>query len=95
LSTEHLPGLLAVFSWAGDPYKRVTYSAVHVPNSSSPRFSVSLAYALEWPHPFVRWLTPDLPGIPAGEPGGPLSIDFKNGYIGADVYIKGYLYRTN
>jgi hypothetical protein len=101
-----LPGLAASFSWEGQPRKLLNYSVVQlgipvaqllgsVPDPASPNFSVSLAYALEWPHPAVRWITPDLPGMHAGEPGGPLSIDFKNGRVGIDVYIKGYLYRVN
>jgi hypothetical protein len=44
----------------------------------------------------VEFFTPDLPGQKAGEPGGPLYLNFENGKrafgLGADAYIRGFLY---
>jgi len=44
----------------------------------------------------AEFFTPDLPGQKAGEPGGPLYLNFENGKrafdLGADAYIRGYLY---
>jgi len=100
-----LPALIAGFSWAaaGSPKRMVRYAAIQitpngtidgtVANPSSSEFDVSDAFALLSPYPGVHWYTPDRPGVPAGELGGPLLLTFQNGYLGADVYIRGYLVR--
>ena len=66
--------------------------AVHsgtVAGPGSADFRVDSAYTV-LPRP-GKWRTPNLPGVRAGEPGGPLCIDFRNGKFGADVFIHGYL----
>lgn len=44
----------------------------------------------------TEFFTPNLPGQKAGEPGGPLYLNFEGGKgafdLGAEVHIKGYLY---
>jgi hypothetical protein len=44
----------------------------------------------------VEFFTPDLPGQKAGEPGGPLYLNFEGGKkafgLGADAHIRGFLY---
>jgi len=41
----------------------------------------------------TEFYTPNLPGQAAGEPGGPLHLNFQNGRgLGADAWIEGYLY---
>jgi hypothetical protein len=41
----------------------------------------------------AEFFTPNLPGQKAGEPGGPLYLNFVNGRgLGADAWIDGYLY---
>jgi len=65
-----------------------------VPNAGSPRFSIAEGYAQNdkgFPFGDYFW-TPDLPGQAAGEPGGPLGINFQSKGIGATVDITGYLY---
>lgn len=65
-----------------------------VPNAGSPRFSISEGYAQN-EHGFPSgdyFYTPDLPGQAAGEPGGPLGINFQSKGIGATVDVTGYLY---
>jgi len=41
----------------------------------------------------VTWYTPDIKDVGPGASGGLLYLDFENGTIGADVYIRGYLFR--
>ena len=44
--------------------------------------------------PFAyKGMTPDAQGTRAGEVGGPLHLDFRNGITGADVFIDGYFYK--
>lgn len=65
-----------------------------VPGPGSARYSVTAAGVPVWTAgPGVRWRTPDLPGVAAGEVGGPIYFNFENGFYGADIYIHGYLYR--
>ena len=63
------------------------------PDPGSADFTVDKAIAQASSLPDLRWFTPDLASVPAGQQGGPLYLDFENGTIGADVYIRGYLYR--
>jgi hypothetical protein len=65
-----------------------------VPDAGSPRFSISEGYAQnEKGFPSGDYFyTPDLPGQAAGEPGGPLGINFQSKGIGATVDVSGYLY---
>jgi len=98
------PHEFAVFAWkrgaSGDietSYRGIVgvlNSALNgkVPNPGSAKFSVTSA------HPYQsfgssHWFTPDVPGVKPGDMGGPLYINFKNGKIGIDVYLHGYLYR--
>jgi hypothetical protein len=96
-------GFYAAFSW-GPNHIFVKYGTLQgfVPfalidgksgNGPNTEFRVSDAFALASPYPGVHWYTPDRRGVPAGEPGGPLLLSFKNGTFGADVYIRGYLER--
>jgi hypothetical protein len=68
-----------------------------VPNAGSPRLTITDGFAqndLGWPGG-DHFYTPDIPGQAAGEPGGPLAINFQNGSglsFGAEVDITGYLY---
>lgn len=68
-----------------------------VPNAGSPRFTVTEAFAQSgdgYPNG-NHFYTPNLPGQGAGEPGGPLAINFQNGTgtdWGAVADIWGYLY---
>ena len=55
----------------------------------SDRFSIRDAWDTETPG--THWCTEDLQGAYAGDPGGPLHLNFVNGTFGADVYIEGYL----
>jgi hypothetical protein len=68
-----------------------------IPSSSSSRFTIDDGFAQNdtgYPRG-DHFYTPDLPGQAAGEPGGPLYLNFVNGSgtnLGADAYISGYLY---
>jgi hypothetical protein len=99
-----LPGLWSQFQWlpAGGNFKEVQYTAVNlavpvailngkVPGPGSADFYVERAYALKSPHPTLEFFTPNMRGVPAGQVGGPLHLNFEGGVIGADVYIHGYL----
>ena len=103
-----LPRLAAIFNWLpnGGDRKSVTYSVVAfgvpvvflegaVPGPGSADFDVRMGWSLESPYPLVRYFTPRRPGVKAGEPGGPLYLNFENGRVGADVYIHGYLATEN
>ena len=59
-----------------------------MPSPNSDRFSVVNAWSNEVSD---KWCTEDIAGSRAGDPGGPLSINFVNGFLGADVYLKGFL----
>ena len=37
-------------------------------------------------------ITPDAEGAKRNTPGGPLHLNFENGFVGADFYLEGYLY---
>jgi hypothetical protein len=68
-----------------------------VPDSGSARFTVSDGFAEnEDGYPAGdHFFTPDLPGQGAGEVGGPLHLNFKNGDWrdpGAELWVNGYLY---
>lgn len=62
------------------------------PGPGSADFYVDRAYEFQSSDP-GEWRTPGYPGVPAGQPGRPLYLNFVNGRIGADVYIHGYLQR--
>lgn len=68
-----------------------------VPNAGSARFTISDGFAQNdsgYPNG-DHFYTPDLPGQAAGDPGGPLAINFQNGSgtdFGAVADIWGYLY---
>lgn len=62
-----------------------------VPGPGSADYTVTVA--AEQGHPDVQWHTPNLPGVRAGQEGGPLYLDFESGVVGADIYIEGYLYK--
>ena len=64
-----------------------------MPSASSDKFQVE--YAKLWPferEPF-DYLASGNGGAP-GAPGGPLLFNFASGWIGADVYLEGFLERT-
>ncbi len=92
------PGLYAQFSWvsAGGSARIVGYRNFpptafldgRVPSPGSADFSIERAFTLV---SGTQWFTPDLRGVPAGQKGGPLYLNFKNGITGADIYIDGYL----
>jgi hypothetical protein len=63
------------------------------PDPGSDVYSVDNAIAQASSLPDLRWYTPDIAGVAPGQVGGPLSLDFQNGTVGADVYISGYLFR--
>jgi Ca2+-binding RTX toxin-like protein len=103
-----LPVLFAGFSWWDGGYgpdhwyKETQYGTSpliakiegKVPYHSSPNYAVDNAYTFGWPYGTnITWNTPQKPGVPAGKDGGPLYLNFVNGYIGADMYIDGFLYR--
>jgi hypothetical protein len=95
-----LPGLFGQFSWFGQP-RHISYNAVNfgpvaklegsVPSTSSAAFTVDTAYCVKWQSPGTFWETVNKPGQAPGTKGGPLYLNFRNGYVGADVYIDGYL----
>jgi Ca2+-binding RTX toxin-like protein len=104
-----LPALFAGFSWWDGGYgpdhwyKETQYGSSpvlaklegKVPYHSSPNYSIDNAYTFAFKYgPNIRFYTPDNPGVPAGKEGGPLYLNFVNGYIGADMYIDGFMYRT-
>jgi len=41
--------------------------------------------------PVQHWQAADV-GVRAGELGGPLHLNFRNGVLGADIYVRGYMY---
>lgn len=79
------PGGYRDAAWySGDSEPFLTGS---VPNPASERFSIKDGVTL--PHT-MRWCTPDLAGVPAGSPGGPLYLDYTNGRHGT-IHFWGYL----
>ena len=62
-----------------------------LPGPGSDRFSIRDAWNTEAPD--SHWCTQDLQGTKAGDPGGPLSFDFEGGFVGADIYLDGWLVR--
>jgi Ca2+-binding RTX toxin-like protein len=92
------PGLYAQFSWITTraPARMIGFRNFPpigfldgtLPASNSANLSVDSAWTLANP---TRLRTPDLPGVRAGQPGGPLYLNFVNGQPGADAYIDGYL----
>lgn len=100
-------GMFSGFSWTAVGSKlAVRYAAVNaaVPTAvidgtmSSPHSNalvVTDAFNLTWQHPGQHWSTKGegQGSQPPGEPGGPLYVQFENGKVGADVYIRGYLER--
>lgn len=102
VTIQDLPALFAGFSWSGSGRRTVRFAVMKgVPNSvidgstdgTGSEFRVSDAWALTSPYPSVHWYTRDQTGVPPGELDGPLLLTFKNGIIGADVYLRGYLRR--
>lgn len=97
-----LPGLYATLLFTGSSSKflsitgsnLVVVSAIEgtVPVSHSPNYTVRDAYAAKWSNPRVHFFTPDIRGVIAGQMGGPLWINFDNGYIGVSVHLHGFLY---
>jgi hypothetical protein len=97
------PLVFAGFMWGSGSERLVSYGATttgirsatiegHVRGSKDiADFRVSDAFTLLPPNAGVHWTTVDRPGVGAGAPGGPLLLEFKNGIVGADVYISGYL----
>lgn len=89
---------LTVFSFRrAEPNTILASLKGRLTNAGSPRFSVIEGYAQsDRGFPYGDYFyTPDLPGQAAGEPGGPLAINFQNGSglnYGAWVDITGYLY---
>lgn len=63
----------------------------YVTDEAPRRYTITDAWARS--NPDQRWCTPEPPlrGASAGEPGGPLYLKFDNGFVGADIYISGYL----
>ncbi len=61
-----------------------------VPGPGKAEYFVNYAYTAI-PSPW-NGRTPDVPGVRAGQPGGPLYLNFTSGRVGADVRIDGYLY---
>lgn len=96
-----LPGIYGQFGWFPGPHgKQTIYNAVQpfvptgnltgwVPHDSAPQYAVEDAWTAGYLP--TRWYTPL--GKGPGEVAGPLYINFVNGYIGADVYLDGYLYK--
>lgn len=93
------PGMYAQFSWVSNgPARMAGYRNFpptafldgRVPSPGSADLSVERAFTLVTQS---QWFTPDRPGVRAGSKGGPLYLNFKNGTIGADIYIDGYLLR--
>ena len=65
-----------------------------VPNAGSADLNVSEAYSTAGAFPGSRWHTRTTGK--AGQPDGPLYIDFHAGrFTGADIYIHGWLRRTS
>ena len=60
-----------------------------LPGPGSNRFSIKDAWNTEDPN--SHWCTQDLQGAKPGDPGAPFDFDFEGGFIGADVYLSGYL----
>jgi RTX calcium-binding nonapeptide repeat (4 copies) len=97
-----LPAMWSQFGWAetGRGTERTIQYATLVaglpiaslfgrlPASNSARLTVNRAFTLTKP----QNLHADDDGrTPAGQPGGPVYMDFQNGYVGADIYFEGYL----
>jgi Ca2+-binding RTX toxin-like protein len=99
---ESLPLMFAQFGWFdGLGHKNTNYNAIQaavptatlqgwVPHAASPNYAIERAWTIL--QPSSVYYTP-LSGYP-GTPGGPLWLNFVNGYVGADMYIDGYLYRN-
>ncbi len=99
---QSLPATFAQFGWIdGGGHKETQYTAVQavvptallqgwVPHASSPAFAIDRAYTVL--NPGFGFNTPL--GAYPGTPGGPLWLNFVNGYVGADMYIDGYLARA-
>jgi len=97
-------GTSATFAWdrvaSGSVVKvryGVTASAVPIAflqgtmsNAHSNALVVTTAKAIVSSNP-IDWKTAEEGVEPPGQPGGPLYVQFANGKIGADVYIRGYL----
>ncbi len=100
-----IPALFATLQWSGSSSKSVLISGTNggpvsgligsVPVSHSPNYSVQDAFAAKWTNPGIRFYTPDIPGVIAGQMGGPLWLNFVNGYVGVTVHLHGFLYRRN
>lgn len=101
------PSIKFAWSWQGGGYVKywayepdgtiAAYLEGRVPNSSSGDFTITSGYAKADPGPSTGRLffyTPNIPGQAAGDPGGPLFLNFHNesGSSHPFVEIKGYLY---
>jgi hypothetical protein len=101
---EPLRAFYSAFTWVDNGGKKtVTFGTMKVlpaarmsgtvPSSGSGVFNVRDGVVFLWPHPTITWYTSDR--APPGTPGGPLLFNFRNGVIGADVYISGFLQRRS
>jgi hypothetical protein len=100
-----LPALYATLLWSGSSNKYLSISGTNVavlsaisgtvPVSHSPNYTVQDAFAAKWSNPGIHFFTPDIPGVIAGQQGGPLWINFVNGRLGATVHLHGFLYRRD
>lgn len=104
-----LPAVFGGFQWtdlgSGSGFYKLTQYASsvgipqaklegRVPNAGSAAYTITTAWNLVWPGSLnVQWNTPNYPGVPPGKEGGPLYLNYVNGWIGADVYIDGFLFR--
>jgi hypothetical protein len=74
-------------------YTETAFLVGSLPGPGSANFTIANAGAPVWSEkPNTRWYTPDLPAVSAGNVGGPLHLNFRNGTYGADVFIRGYLF---
>jgi hypothetical protein len=99
LPWSDLPALFAQFGWYGNPGRTIQATGIGVaplwvisgyaPASNSNRLSVESTWVIA--HPTEIWTALDDPRFAAGEPGGPMHINYENGRVGADVYLNGYL----
>jgi hypothetical protein len=62
----------------------------HMADPGSHRLTVDRARVKSEDGVVVEFVTPDLPGQAAGEPGGPLDLNFQRS--GPDIFLNGYLY---
>jgi len=79
----------------GDNFITFAYQAngssflAHLPDPGSARLSIVDGHVQ---NDKTRLCTPDLPGVDAGKPGGPIYMDFENEVRGAEVYFWGVVH---